>query len=50
VFETVAEVPVPADMVAKDEEMFAVDCESIIESNASGQAFGRGADDDDTDW
>ena len=49
-FETVAEVPVPADMVSKDEEMFAVDCESVLESNPSGQAFGRGAEDDDEDW
>jgi hypothetical protein len=50
VFETVAEVPVLADLAAKDEEVFAVDCEPVLESNSSGKAFGKGAEDDDADW
>jgi len=46
----VAEIPIPADMVFEDEEMFAVDCEPVLECNSSGQAFGGEEEDDDDDW
>jgi hypothetical protein len=49
-FETVAEIPIPTDMISKDEETFAVDCEPVLEANSSGQAFGGEAEDDDDDW
>lgn len=45
-----AEIPIPANMVAKDEEMFAVDCEPVLESNSLSQALGGETEDDDDDW
>lgn len=45
-----AEIPIPADLVSKDEEMFAVDCELVLEHNSSGQAFGGEAEDNNNDW
>ena len=48
-FETVTEIPIPADLVSKDEEMFAVDCEPVLEDTLR-QPFGGEAEEEDDDW
>jgi hypothetical protein len=47
--ETVAEIAIPAELVSEDEEMFAVDCEPVLESNFTGKTLGGEAEEDD-DW
>ena len=45
--ETLAEIVVPAEMVSEDEEMFAVDCEPVLEYSSAGRILGGEVEEDD---